>query len=449
MKRCVAPLIVLLICGFALAQADLCPVLQNEALSNIAAHCAEQQDGTLCFGHPTLAVMPRLSIPAAPSLQQPGDSMPITGIDWLSVSTEDKTWGVARAVFPAYPYDSLEAEPSALLAFGNVAIFFLEPLDVPSPLIDVAVTASRGAYLRAEPSTDADIVKPIPVRSKVKAIAASPNRNWLRVYAAPDMPGWMSREVLTEPAESLPVAGAESALIPLWLPWQAFDFHSDIDDAPCAEAPESGILLQTPKFIAPRQFSINGIRLRLSGSAWLQTTMTSGTHIRVLDGLAHVRAAGVEQEVKSGFMTKIALAMSDDGRLTPAEAPTEPLAYDYHALLRLPLHALIYDSRVRLDVYTVAEPAPAGGGSPLDGLSATDDCAISARLDGANLRSQPDPEAPVIAVMAYRESAKPVARAIGVDQLPWWKLADHVWIRINVTAFAGNCSEIPLIAVDN
>ncbi len=439
-------LLLLLSRAWAAAGDSSCPAEQNEALGNIVSHCADQAAETLCFGHPTVSALQRELTSDAPNFTQPGDTMSIAGVDWLSVSTEDRSWGLARAIFPAYAYDSLEAEETALLAFGNVALFFSAPVNLPSPLHDVEVAASRGAYLRAEPSLAADIVKPISVRAKVKAIGTSLNRNWLRVYAAPDMLGWMSREVLTEPAERLPVSESDADTVPLWLPWQSFDFRSGIGDAPCADAPESGILLQTPKFIPPRQFLINGIRLRLSGSAWLQATLSSGTRIRVLDGLGHVRAADIEQEVKSGFGTSVPLVMrDDDGWLMPAEAPSEPAAYDYHAMLNLPVGALIYPSRIRLDVYTVAEPVPAGGGNPLEGLSGTDDCAISAGLEGANIRSRPDPEAPIIAVMAYRESAKPIARGIGADGLPWWKLADSVWIRIDVTAFAGNCGAIPLL----
>lgn len=446
MRHWLLALSITCLCSTVAAQEPSCPAAQNDAFDNIINHCAEQEPGSLCFGHETVSVVKRANAPQTQELRQPGDTMPINAIDWLSVSTEDHSYGAARAVFPAYPYDGLEAEPSALLAYGNVALFLPAPHLQP-PLQDLAVAASRGAYLRAEPNTDSDIVKPIPVRVTVKVIGASSNLNWLRIYAAPDIIGWMSREVLTEPEQALPLLAAETDIVPLWLPWQAFDFRSGIADAPCADAPESGILLQTPKFISPRQFIVNGIRLRLSGSAWLQAQANSGTLIHVLDGLANVRANGVEHEVKSGFMTTVPLDTADGSGLTPADAPTEPVAYDYHALLNLPVHALIYDSRIRLNVYTVADPVPADGGNPLESLSPDDTCTISAGLDGANLRAHPDPQAPIIAVMAYRVSAKPIARSIGVDQLPWWKLADSVWIRINVTVFQGDCNKVPLLPV--
>ena len=76
-------------------------------------------------------------------------------------------------------------------------------------------------------------------------------------------------------------------------------------------------------------------------------------------------------------------------------------------------------------------------------------CKISTGTFGARIRSRPDPDAPVIALMGYRESADPMARAIGADNLPWWKLGESIWIRIDATDYAGNCSAVPLIRYQN
>ena len=76
---------------------------------------------------------------------------------------------------------------------------------------------------------------------------------------------------------------------PLWLPWQRFDFRSGMGDAPCPGAPASGILLQTPKSVAPRQFLINGARvIALSGTAWLQAQISGGMRLHTIDGGARL-----------------------------------------------------------------------------------------------------------------------------------------------------------------
>lgn len=446
MRRCLAVLVFIsLATAVVAAQDSACPALQAEALNAIVSHCAEQESGTLCPGHPTVSVIKRPPILETSAPQQPGDTVPIDSVDWLSVSTEEGTWGAARAVFPAYAGDSLETREAALVVFGNVALFFPPSVEPPSPLIDLTVTAGRGAYLRALPHIDAQIIAPLAVRTKLKAIGMSPNRNWRLVYAAPDQHGWMSQSVVSTSGDALRVLDTDSDTIPLWLPWQIFAFHSGIADAPCAASWQSGILLQAPNFVSPTYFEVNGIRILLSGTAWLQAQLSSGTLIHIIDGSARVTAADVTRSVRRGFQTSVPITKTDDRSLAAAAPPTAPLAYDYQQLHSLPIHTLRHPSRVSLALYTLATPAPQDGGSPLTYISSEDPCKIVAGPDGANMRSQPDPAAPVIAVMARRDSAHPISRGIGADSLPWWKLANSVWIRVDATNFGGNCKDVKLI----
>ena len=445
MARWLSNFLILLIIAPASAQDDACPMLQDEALANILARCADQESGTLCLGHPTVTLVPRPGIETAEPFSRPGDTVAIESMDWLSVSAEAKTWGVARAVFPAYPGDGLGTRQTALLAIGNVALFFPEPPPPPATFVDVEVSAAQGAYLRELPSTEARAIAPLAVSSELRAIARSEDRQWLFSYVAPEMRGWISAQVVTSPAAELPEMAIGSASAPLWLPWQIFDFRSGIDDAPCAGAPDSGILLQAPKSGSPTHFMINDVRLMLSGTAWLQAQISGGMRLHALDGAARVSVRDSAVNLSGGRYTALPLALDEDGAMMPAGPPAEPAAYDYNSLAGLPLDLLLYEARVGLDVYTIASPIPEGGGSPLASLSPEDDCRISAGQAGANIRSRPDPEAPVIAVMAYRESAQPVARRLGTDQLPWWKLGEGIWIRVDATVSGGNCNNIPLI----
>ena len=432
----------------AAAQESTCPALQESALANIVKHCAELEAGTLCLGGATVTPVYRERVEAAPSFETPGAAIPIADIDWLSVSSEDRTWGVARALFPAYPSDGLEARDSALLAFGNVALFLPEPMALPPKLADIKVTAFNGANLRSAPSRDATVVALLAVSRSLKALGRFRGGGWLLIYATPELRGWISESVVSAPLVDLPALAADVDTGPLWLPWHRFDFLSGMHDAPCEDAPESGILLQTVKFIAPRHFVINGARLMLSGTAWLQAQASSGMLIHVIDGRAQVSTDSGEVTLRSGNFTHIALERDDYEALAPAAPPSESEAYVYHELIQLPVHALPYETRVGVDVYTVVTPVPAGGGSPLETLAADAPCKFSAVLRGANIRAHPDPDAPIIAVMAYRESAEPVARGIGGDSLPWWKLAHRIWVRVDATVSGGNCNNLPLIRAD-
>ena len=43
------------------------------------------------------------------------------------------------------------------------------------------------------------------------------------------------------------------------------------------------------------------------------------------------------------------------------------------------------------------------------------------------------------------ESAFPIARATGLDQAVWWKLAEDVWVSSGAVGVAGNCAVVPFV----
>ncbi len=448
MRRVALVIIVFLLAASGAAQGEACPALQQNAAAQVVSVCAEQAAGSLCHGQATVTPVLRRSTVRAGALDAPGDALPIADVDWLSVSSVDKTWGMARARFPAYSDDSLEPRDSALLAFGNVALFFPEPVELPAPLAAIRVTASQGANLREQPDTESPIIARLALSRELKAIGRHAGGDWLLVYATPEQRGWISQSVVSQPRERLPARDAHAETASLWRAGQRFDFHSGLDDAPCDNAPESGILLQTPKAGSPIPFMINGARLMLGGTAWLQAQVSDGMRVHLLDGAAWLSTAGASVKLASGKVANVALERTAEGDLAPADAPTAPIAYAYHELTKLPIAALPQETRVGLDLYTLVDAAPASGESPLVGLAADAPCRFSAGQSGANVRSRPDRAAPVIAVMAYRESAEPLARGLGGDRLPWWKLADSVWVRVDATVAGGACNALRLVRVD-
>ena len=430
---------------WAAAQNQACPAMQEMALANIQAHCDGQASGTLCFGNPTVSPVLRAAASANMPLSQPGDAVPIADIDWLSISTEAKTWGAARALLPAYPAEALSPRDAALVAFGNVTIFLPPRVEAPATMEDARVEARRGVNLRALPTTTSRIVAQLANGRPLYVIARSPDREWLLVYASPTLRGWIDRSLVSDANADLPILESAATAPPLWKPWQSLDFHSGIDDAPCKGAPASGILLQAPEFGTPLYFDINGADIRLRGAVWMQAQSSVGMRVHLLDGSARVSANDGSVLLRPGAYTTVPLELADTGALRAIAPPAAPQAYEYHALSSLPLHLLPYPSRVALDTGALVAPAPPGDSSPLAALAADAPCAIAAMRNGANLRSRPDPGAPVISVMSYRQSAQPLARVIGSDGKPWWQLADSVWVRADATANAANCSALAAV----
>ncbi len=436
----------LLCTPLAAAQDSACPAMQEMALANIQTFCAGQASGTLCLGYPTVSPTLRAEASESVLLSQPGDMMNIADIDWLSISTEAKTWGTARALLNAYPAESLSSRDAALLAFGNVTIFLPPHVEAPVVLTEARVQARLGANLRALPTTTSRIVARLAQGRPLLVTALSPDGDWLLVYATPETRGWINQILVSDIASSLPELESAASTPPLWKSWQSFDFHSAIGDAACEEAPASGILLQTPEFGTPLYFDINGTQIRLRGTAWLQAQSSIGMLAHLLDGSARITTNDGSVLLRPGSYTTIPLELADNGALRAIAPPAAPQAYEYHSLSILPLHLLPYPSRVALDTGSLVEfvePTPPGDGSPSTDLPPDAPCTIAAMPNGANLRSRPDPAAPVIAVMHYRQSAQPVSRVIGSDSKPWWKLAERVWVRADVTTNAANCSALP------
>ena len=451
MWRMLVPLIFTLFAALSAAQEDQCTAAVNAARSNILAHCAEQVAGTLCFGNPTVAVKnkPGAQSNAGQRFSRPGDLADLGSAELFSTSSEARTWGVARAVFQAFPADSLAAEISNLLLIGDVAVFVPPAVIAPSGLVEVEVTAALGANLRVEPYTEARVIRPAAQRTRLWALRRSEDGEWIQAYINPVQLAWVSESLVAGAVDELDTALPANAGAPLWLTLQAFDFGSGLDHAPCDSAPDSGIILQTPKYAAPRRFVINGAQLRLNGTVYMQAVARVGMWVYVLDGEAQITIADVATAIAGGAYIRIPLGFDADGKIAPTGAPAPAAAYDYDRMLRLPLDVLLYPTRVGLDAYTVIDRRPSGGASPLADLALDAPCKISTGTFGARIRSRPDPDAPVIALMGYHESADPMARAIGADNLPWWKLGESIWIRIDATDFAGNCSAVPLIRYQN
>ena len=445
MRRCFGILTVwLLLTANLSAQGQACPASPDEIWDSIAAGCDEQMPASLCYGHPTVSAARRQNQSESPRFLLPGDRIPLTSLDWFSTSSEAGTWGTARALFDAYPADSLDRQRAAMIFFGDLALFLPEQTDAP-PLLDVEVAATLGANLRTSPAAAARVIKTLAYNRPLKAIGRSQDRRWALVYADPTLAAWVSQSVLRGDISSLTALPSDHKPAALWLPLQKFDFQAGLDDAPCADLPASGILLQTPKDADPRRFDINGTRLHLRGTAFLQAQ--SDMLVHALDGAALLQGHNGEVNISAGAFSRVPLDRDEDGALFPAASPFAPQAYDYHRLLNLPLDLLPLPARVGLDIYEFVSPRPADGVSPIAGMALDAPCTFTTGQSGANIRAQPDPQAAIIGVMEYRESAEPIARAIGDDGLPWWKLAEGVWIRIDATVSGGDCSVIPFIDI--
>ena len=116
----------------------------------------------------------------------------------------------------------------------------------------------------------------------------------------------------------------------------SFRIRTGFGDAPCNEAPESGVLIQTPDGVGEVQFTVNGVDIALGSTAYLQAVPEETMNISVVEGQAQVTSQGQTEQVAAGTRTQIEL--NEEGLAVSPPSPAEP--YEEPELQRLPVQRL-------------------------------------------------------------------------------------------------------------
>jgi hypothetical protein len=100
-------------------------------------------------------------------------------------------------------------------------------------------------------------------------------------------------------------------------PMQAFYLKTGAGDAQCDEAPESGLLVQTPKGVGEVAFNVNGVDVQMGSTVFFQTTAEQdGMTVSTLEGAAYVTSRKNTQVIVPGTWAKVPVA----GRMVPLRA---------------------------------------------------------------------------------------------------------------------------------
>ena len=125
-------------------------------------------------------------------------------------------------------------------------------------------------------------------------------------------------------------------------PMQVFYFRSGLHDAPCEEAPDSGILVQTPKDSERIELTVNGARISLGSTAYLQAQPNGEMTVSVIEGAAVVEVQ--DEAVYTPAGTRVRIPLDSSGNA--ASTPVGPEAYNSTGLAALPLSPLERDITV-------------------------------------------------------------------------------------------------------
>jgi len=125
-------------------------------------------------------------------------------------------------------------------------------------------------------------------------------------------------------------------------PMQAFYFQSGVGDAGCEEAPESGLLIQTPEGVEEILLNVNGANMSLGSTAFLQAGRVEDSEdefeltISVLEGEGTIEAFDEVRPIPAGSW----LRLPADRNFNVIGAPELPRPYQNDRHQRLPIRGL-------------------------------------------------------------------------------------------------------------
>lgn len=337
----------LLFCvSMAAAQTD-CPTLVQTALDTAASACEATGRNEVCYGNVLLSAEPQADA-ADFRFETAGDVAALGDIQTLALTGLDEaagTWGVALMRVQANIPDTLPGQNVTFVLFGDVEVQNAVPAN--PVLLDVS-SAGGEINIRSNPNAGSRIALRLEEGQTLRADGRLEDGSWLRVQIENEdadsgeanlVAGWVSADVVTlsGDAASLPVVDAgDTTITSGFSPMQAFYFRSGVGDAPCAEAPDSGILIQTPEGVEQVNLRVNGVDVQLGSTAYLTAEPGAEMTIATLEGAARVQADGVTQIAVEGSMVSVPL----DANGEAAGAPEPPEPYDPDPLAVLPLGLL-------------------------------------------------------------------------------------------------------------
>lgn len=336
--------IVLFCAGIApvVAQALDCPAIVRQALETASAACDGTKRNQACYGNIQLTVQAQDNAPAI-TFEKPGDTANLTDIKSMQLEQLDaqkNVWGIVLMRVQANLPDTLPGQNVTFLLFGNVTVTNAGgSAPVKQPVL-LDVTAPKKVNIRQSPSTSAAVVGSLDAKTTLKTDGRIEDGSWVRVQLPDSTLGWVFTSLVKVNGDvsTLEVVdpNAPAATTPTYGPMQAFYFKTGISDAPCEQAPDSGLLIQTPEGGAEVDLQMNGVNVKLGSTAYVQAQPGGEMTINLIEGKSQVESAGVTRTLPEGTRVRVPL----DANLQAAGAPSQVEPYDDSKFQALPTNLL-------------------------------------------------------------------------------------------------------------
>lgn len=330
------------------AQAADCPTIVKAALDAVGASCADTSRNQLCYGNVTLSATPRAGVTTL-NFEKAGDRTNINDVQSLqlsSMSVTDDTWGVALMELQANLPDTLPGQNVKFLLFGDVQID-----NKTTDETEIRMNTSRNVNVRLRPNTTSNnIIASLKSGASVIATGRLADSSWVRIKVQGDTSriGWVAADFISGDVSKLGVVKTDTTT---WGPMQSFYFKSGVGDRPCEQAPDSGILIQTPKGSGKVTLNVNNVEIKLGSTVYLQAQPNNLMTVTVVEGQATLEAGGQTQIVPAGTFSQVSL----DTTGSAIGVPSYPKPYNENTLQTLPLTVNIFDPVVIATPLTTAQ----------------------------------------------------------------------------------------------
>lgn len=316
------------------AQAD-CPTIVQRALDATDTACEGTGRNQACYGNINLRAVAQVGVPEF-NFDAPGEIVDVAGVRTLELEPLDAAsdiWGIALMRLQANLPDTLPNQNVTFLLFGDVEI--TNGVETNVEPVTFEVVADGDINVRGGPSTNDERIAGLSGGQNVIANGRVEDGSWLRIELEDATAGWVSAELVTTAGDitTLNVVDPLALPPPVLNPMQAFYFKTGVGDAPCDEAPDSGILIQTPEGSGQITLTVNEVDIQLGSTVYLQTLERDEMAVNVVENQATVSAQGVTRFVPEGSRVRVPL----DPNLAANGPPSEPEPYDNADLAALPV----------------------------------------------------------------------------------------------------------------
>lgn len=318
------------------AEGEACPELVRNALATTGNLCQKVGRNQACYGHFALEAQPQPSITSL-KFDQEGDVVDVARLHSLRLSAMDSAsnaWGIALMRLQASLPDSLPGKNITMLLFGDVEVS--NQMNIASTSLEANINAASNVNLRESPSLDSRVIGNAAPGEIVAANGRLADDSWIRVLLPDNRgSGWVAGWLLTSAGDlqTLDVVEPSSRY---YGPMQAFTFKSGQNDSMCAEAPDSGLLVQTPEGVAEVTLLVNEVNVQIGSTVYFQAQPGGDMTVSVVEGAARVTTAGQTYTAIAGSQ----LTVPVDENLTPSGPPTYPTAYAIGDVQALPVSSL-------------------------------------------------------------------------------------------------------------